>query len=56
MIVAVTETQCGMSKLWLRGRSNGRREHHSLGKRIARNAFKAFVAAAPYFFCDKKWW
>ena len=54
MIAAVTETQCGMSNLWLREGLNCRRECPNFGKIIARNAFKKIVVAEPYCFCDKK--
>ena len=42
MIVAIDETQFGMSNLWARGRSRGRREYPNFGKDVACNVLKEF--------------
>ena len=56
MIAAVSEVEQGVENLWKRGRSNGRRDYPNFGRYMAKNTFKAFQSAAPYCFCDKKYW
>ena len=51
-----SKKKCGVSNLWLKRRSNSRREHSNLGKLICHDAFKVFIADAPYYFFDKKLW
>ena len=56
MIAAATEVDVGVENLWLRGKSNGRRNYPNFGRYIQQNTFKAFQHAAPYCFCDKQYW
>ena len=56
MIAAVAEVDCGIDNLWRRGKSNGRRYYPNFGKYIGKNYFKAFICAAPYCFCEKRFW
>ena len=56
MIAAVSEVEQGVENLWKRGRSNGRRDYPNFGRYMSKNTFKAFQSAAPYCFCDKKFW
>ena len=56
MIAAVSEVEQGVENLWKRGRSNGRRDYPNFGQYMSKNTFKVFQSAAPYCFCDKKYW
>ena len=56
LIAAATEVHHGVENLWKRGKSNGRHDYPDFGKYIPKNYFKAFLAAAPYCWCDKKFW
>ena len=38
------------------GRLNGRKDAANFGRYMSKNFFKAFIAAAPYCFAEKKWW
>ena len=60
MIASVFEAQSGIENLWLRFRSNGRRNYPNFGKHIRKacfkTCFKASVSATSCCFGDKKWW
>ena len=53
MIAAISEVECEVDNLWLRGKTKGRRQYSSFGKYMSINYFKIFVCAAPYYFCKK---
>jgi hypothetical protein len=56
MIAAASEIENGVENLWKHGPSGGRHDYPDFGKYMAINRFKAFQAAAPYCWCDKKHW
>ena len=56
MIAASAEVEVGVENLWLRGKSNGRRHYPNFGQYLPQNTFKAFQCAAPFCFCDSKYW
>ena len=56
LIAASCEVECGIDNLWKNGQGNGRKELPNFGKYVPRDAFKAFCSAAPYAFCNRKYW
>ena len=56
MIAASAEVEVGVENLWLRGKSNGCRHYPNFGQYLPQNTFKAFQCAAPFCFCDSKYW
>ena len=56
LIAASTEVEVGVENLWRRGKSNGRRNYPNFGQYVGQNTFKAFQSAAPYCFCEQKYW
>ena len=56
LIAAITEPETGIDNLWKKGKTRGRHSHADFGKYVPINVFKCFIAAAPFMFCDKKWW
>ena len=56
MIAAVTEAETGVDNLWKDGQGKGRHAHPNFGRHMPKNHFKAFLAAAPFAFCDKQLW
>jgi len=56
MIAAITEADCGIDNLWRQGQSYGRHSYANFGQYIPKNWFLCFIAAAPYMWCDEKWW
>jgi hypothetical protein len=56
MIAAASEIENGVDNLWKHGPSGGRHDYPDFGQYMAINHFKAFQAAAPYCWCDKKHW
>jgi hypothetical protein len=56
MIAAVTKVQNGTENLWKRGCLGGRHQYPNFGQYMPKNWFKAFISAAPYCWCDKKYW
>ena len=56
MIASVSEVESGVTNLWKRGKSNGRREYPNFGQYMSINYFKCFMAGAPYLFCEEKYW
>ena len=50
------KVESGIENLWKKGKSKGRRDYPNFGKYMPVNYFKAFVCAAPYCFCDEKYW
>ena len=56
MIAAASEIENGFENLWKRGPSGGRHDYPDFGKYMPINHFKAFQSAAPYCWCEKKYW
>ena len=56
LIAAATEVETGVENLWLRGKSNGRRNYPNFGQYVPKNVFKVFQHVAPYCFCHEKYW
>ena len=56
IIAACCEVECGIDNLWKNGQGNGRKDLPNFGKYVPRDAFKAFCSAAPYAFCNRKYW
>jgi hypothetical protein len=56
MIAAASEVENGVENLWKRGPSGGRHDYPNFGQYMPINYFKAFEAAAPYCWCEKKCW
>jgi hypothetical protein len=56
LIAAATEVHRGVDNLWKRGPSGGRHDYPDFGRYMQKNHFRAFLAAAPYCWCDKKNW
>ena len=56
LIAAASEMETGIENLWKSGKSGCRHQYPDFGKYISIHYFKAFVAAAPYCWCDKKHW
>ena len=56
MIASASEIHNGVENLWKRGLSKGRRAYPDFGRYMPINYFKAFMAAAPYCWCDEKYW
>ena len=56
MLAAASEVHQGLDNLWRHGPSPGRHPYPDYGKYIPKNYMKAFLSAAPYLWCDEKYW
>jgi len=56
LIAAASELDNGVDELWKKGKSSGRHMHADFGRYIPKNYFKAFQAAAPFCWCEEKYW
>ena len=57
MISATLEKYTGLDNLWKKGKPvHSRHEYPDYGKFISKHEFQCFKAAAPFTFCDKKYW
>ena len=56
LVAAFCEVECGIDNLWKNGQGNGRKELPNFGNYVPRDVFKVFCSAAPYAFCNQKYW
>jgi len=56
VIAAASECENGITNLWKRGPSGGRRSYPDFGQYVALNTFKAFKNAAPFCWCESTYW
>ena len=56
MLAAASEVHQGLDNLWRHGPSPGRHPYPDYGKYIPKNYMKSFLSAAPYMWCDEKYW
>ena len=53
---SVWEGDRGIDNLWRKGQSAGRHNFPDFGQYIPVSYFRAWQSAAPYMFCDRKYW